>query len=61
MLLTQYFYKECWRVVNSAEVGGGVVVVLWDDVGRLCTGFLFGRCYRELRPSGDKDLGGDNV
>ena len=40
-------FKECWRVVNSAEVGGGVVAVLWHDVGRLCR-FLFGRCYREL-------------
>ena len=29
-------FKECWRVVNSAEVGGGMVVVLWHDVGRLC-------------------------
>ena len=40
-------FEECWRVVNSAEVGGGMVVVLWHDVGRLCR-FLFGRCYREL-------------
>ena len=45
-------FKECWRVVNSAEVGGGMVVVLWHDVGRLCR-FLFGRCrYRELCSGG---------
>ena len=34
-------------LLRKAEVGGGVVAVLWHDVGRLCR-FLFGRCCREL-------------
>ena len=47
LVVGSVLFEECWRVVNSAEVGGGVVVVLWHDVGRLCR-FLFCRCYREL-------------
>ena len=35
-MVTGELFEKCWRVVNSAEVGGGVVAVLWHDVGHLC-------------------------
>ena len=42
-------FEESWRVVNSAEVGGGVVVVLWHDVGRLCRFFFWSVLPRAVR------------